>query len=125
MSSINKDQPEENRQDLCGREAIAKIKELVKPGQNCFFCTAAAGGSSGVRPMNVRQVDEGGNLWFLSASDSHQNRDLSQNPAVQLFFQGSMHSDFLQLRGARAFPSTGRRSRSCGNRSSEPGSQRV
>jgi general stress protein 26 len=99
MDSINKNQPEDNRDDLQGQEAIAKIQELVKKAENCFFCTSANGGSSGARPMNVREVDEAGNLWFLSAHDSHKNQELAVDPAVTLYFQGSTHSDFLQLTG--------------------------
>ena len=100
MNSINANQPEENRADLSGKEAIAKIQELVDAGQNCFFCTAVSTqGSSGARPMNVRQVDEAGNLWFLSANDSHTNQELALDPNVTLYFQGSKHSDFLQLNG--------------------------
>lgn len=49
--------------------------------------------------MNVRQVDDEGNLWFLSASDSRKNRELDLDPAVKLYFQGSKHSDFMQLNG--------------------------
>ena len=49
--------------------------------------------------MNVRQVDDEGNLWFLSADDSHKNEDLALDPSVKLYFQGSPHSDFLQLSG--------------------------
>jgi len=100
MNSINRNQTEQNHQDLSGQEAVKKIQELVKKGQNCFFCTAVgSNGSSAARPMNVRQVDEEGNLWFLSASDSHQNKELALDPSVKLYFQGSDHSDFLQLNG--------------------------
>lgn len=100
MDSINQNQPEENREDLSGLPAIERIKEMVEKAQNCFFCTAmASGDSSGARPMNVRKVDEQGNLWFLSADDSHKNLEISANPAVKLYFQGSAHSDFLQLNG--------------------------
>jgi general stress protein 26 len=100
MDSINKNQPEENREDLRSKDAIAKIRELVKKAQNCFFCTnGPTGGSSGARPMNVRKVDEQGNLWFLSAIDSHKNEELGNDPSVRLFFQGSGNSDFLQLNG--------------------------
>jgi general stress protein 26 len=49
--------------------------------------------------MNVREVDDAGNLWFLSAADSHQNLELKRDPCVRLFFQGSPHSDFLLLDG--------------------------
>lgn len=100
MGSINQNQPEENHEDLRGRKAVRKIKELVEKAQTCFFCTATtSNGSTGARPMSVQQVDEEGNLWFLSADDSHKNEELARNPAVKLFFQGSAHSDFLMLSG--------------------------
>ena len=100
MNSINQNQPEKNRQDLRGREAVEKVRELVGRAKNCFFVTTAAtGDTGGARPMNVREVDDEGNLWFLSAADSHQNRELALDPAVGLYFQGSPHSDFLHLSG--------------------------
>lgn len=100
MDSIHAQQSEDNMEHLRDRPAVEKIKEIVKKAQSCFFCTAArTGTSSGARPMNVRQVDEEGNLWFLSASDSHKNLELTLDPTVTLYFQGSPHSDFLHLTG--------------------------
>lgn len=100
MDSINKNQPEKNREDLQGRGAVEKIRELVEKSKNCFFCTSVGRGETGgVRPMNVREVDEDGNLWFLSASDSHQNQELADDASVRLYFQGSPHSDFLYIQG--------------------------
>jgi general stress protein 26 len=100
MNSINRNQLEDNREDLQGQEAIKKIKEMVEQAENCFFCSAVATGeSNGDRPMNVRQVDDEGNLWFLSASDSRKNQELAMDPTVKLYFQGSKHSDFMQLNG--------------------------
>lgn len=103
MNSINENQPGDHRQDVFGREAVEKIRELVGKARNCFFCTVVPnGGQGGARPMNVRKVDDDGNLWFLSASDSHQNRELAADPSVRLFFQGSPNSDFLTLAGRAA-----------------------
>jgi general stress protein 26 len=100
MDSINKNQPEENRQDLQGAKAVAKIKELVETAKTCFFRTAlSTSSSSGARPMSVQKVDDAGALWFLSADDSHKNEELDRDPSVELFFQGSAHSDFLMLTG--------------------------
>lgn len=100
MDSINRNQPEENRQDLRGQMAVDKIREIVEQAKSCFFCTAVTtSDSEGARPMNVRQMDEEGNLWFLSASDSHKNRELALDPSVTLYFQASPHSDFLRLSG--------------------------
>jgi general stress protein 26 len=108
MTSINQQQPEDNRADLRGDEALAKMRELVDQGATCFFCTAITSGQPvPTRPMSVQQVDDQGRLWFLSASDSHQNREIVHDPAVQLLFQGSSHSDFLTLYG-RATVSTDR-----------------
>lgn len=103
MDSINRNQPEENREDLRGERAIQRIKDAVDKAKTCFFCTQTSQwGSNGVRPMNVRKVDDQGNLWFLSAEDSHKNEELARNPHVKLMFQGSAHSDFLFLTGQAA-----------------------
>lgn len=100
MDSINQNQPEENRRNLHGAEAVAKVKELVGNAETCFFCTGARiSGSTGVRPMSVQQVDDAGHLWFLSADDSHKNEELARDPSVTLFFKGSAHSDFMVLSG--------------------------
>ncbi len=98
MDSINRNQPEENRDDLSGAEAIEKLKELGSG--SCFLVTRVpTGDSDGARPMSVQKVDDEGNLWFLSAIDSHKNQEIQADPRVELFFQGSAHSDFLHLSG--------------------------
>lgn len=98
MDSINKNQVEDNHENLSSGKAIDKIKDIVDKAKTCFFCTSVMTGSN-TRPMSVQQVDVEGNLWFLSADDSHKNLELVQDPTVKLYFQGSAHSDFLQLDG--------------------------
>ena len=99
MDSINANQPEDNREDLLGHRAVEQIQEVVKQSASCFFCTAVSRGTGGARPMTVQKVDDAGNLWFLSAADSHTVMELAEDPAVRLFFQGSEHSGFLTLTG--------------------------
>jgi general stress protein 26 len=98
MDSINKRQSEDHKKDVHGIDAVVRIREVIGKTQTCFFCTSA-GTSAATRPMNVRQVDDKGHLWFLSANDSHKNAEIAMDPAVTLYFQGSEHSDFLQLKG--------------------------
>ncbi|MEO7315162.1 MAG: pyridoxamine 5'-phosphate oxidase family protein [Ginsengibacter sp.] len=99
MDSINKNQEEENHKDLSGMEALKKIKELADK-KTCFFATGISSGKPiTVRPMSVQKIDDDGFLYFLSANDSYKNQDISRDPKVQLFFQGSSHSDFLTLYG--------------------------
>lgn len=100
MDSINQQQPEENRKDLTGSEAGKKIKELTEKAKSCFFCTAiTAGQPVKTRPMAVQKVDDGGNFYFLSASDSYKNAEIRQDNRVQLLFQGGAHSHFLSIYG--------------------------
>ena len=100
MDSINKQQQEKNHENLEGAEAAKKIKELVNSAKTCFFCTNKIPGDAfTTRPMSVQKIDDDGNLWFLSAADSHKNAELKTDDNVQLLFQGSPHSDFLSING--------------------------
>jgi general stress protein 26 len=103
MDSTDRNRVEDSREDLQGQEAVKKIKEMVEQAQTCFFCSAVVTGeSNGDHPMNVQQVDDEGNLWFLSARDSRKNQELAIDPSVRLYFQGSRHADFMQLNGVAA-----------------------
>ena len=100
MDSINKNQEEQNHKDLSGSEAIKKLQALVKKATVCFFCTELHSSEGfATRPMSVQKIDEEGNLWFLSAVDSNKNEQLQINSTVQLLFQGSDYSDFLNIYG--------------------------
>lgn len=106
MDSINKNQPEKNHANISGQEAVERIKKMVEGSESCFFCTATkTPGSSGTRPMAVQQVDDEGHLWFLSAKDSHKNLEIAEHSKVDLFFQGSKHSEFLHLTGRASLSS--------------------
>lgn len=100
MDSINRNQPEDNKQDLSSSEAGKKIKELVKQAKSCFMCTQITTGQAfSTRPMSVQKVDEDGTCWFLSSIDSQKNAHIQADPSVQLLFQGSDYSDFLSVYG--------------------------
>ncbi|MEP6582903.1 MAG: pyridoxamine 5'-phosphate oxidase family protein [Ginsengibacter sp.] len=100
MDSINKQQEEDNYENLRGTEAVKKIKELTDKAPSCFFCTDIETGKAfSTRPMAVQKVDDDGNFWFLSSNDSHKNDEIENDMAVQLLFQGSNYSDFLNIYG--------------------------
>jgi len=93
MNSIDKNQTEKTHQNLKTQDAINKIIELGE-GKTCFLCT-----SQDARPMTVQKVDSEGFIWFLSASDSTQNKEIGENNIINLYFQGNQHSDFMHLYG--------------------------
>lgn len=100
MDSTQQQKSAEHRQHLHGAAAIQRLRDTVQESPNCFFCTHAGPGQpTDTRPMNVRQVDEAGNFWFLSSSDSLKNAELASDSTVELFFQGSDQSGFLHVTG--------------------------
>lgn len=100
MDSINNQQQEKNHEDLYGFDATKRIQEMTGKNSSCFFCSNIKTGIPlSVRPMSVLEVDDDGNLWFLSASDSHKNMEIETDPFVHLLFQGSKYSDFLNIYG--------------------------
>jgi len=99
MNSINQQQPEDNKKDLSGPEAVKKLKELAEKA-TCFFCSNIKTGIPfSTRPMAVQQIDDEGNFWFLFANDSHTHQEVTADPFVHLLFKGSEHSDFLNIYG--------------------------
>ena len=100
MDSINRQQEEKNHENLQGREAGLKIKELFEKAKTCFFCTGIQTGEPFIpRPMTVQKVDESGTCWFLSATDSYKNAQIEKDPMVQILFQGGTYSEFVTLYG--------------------------
>lgn len=100
MDSINRQQPENNRKNLAGSEAVKKMKEITEKNKTCYFCTHTKESMPmAVRPMALQQLDDHGNFWFLSANDSHKNQEIQEDHEVHLLFQGSEHSDFLSVYG--------------------------
>ena len=93
----NKDAAVENLQ---GQEAVQKLKALVEKARTCFFCTGIKTGiPTNAIPMTALEVDERGDIWFISKKDSVKNRDIEQDPFTHLFFQASTYTDFLSVYG--------------------------
>lgn len=100
MNSIDSQTTDGRFDDLAGKEARDKIRELAEKAGVCFFCTDIRSGKPfSVRPMGQEEIDDAGHIWFLSASDSHKNAELEADPATQLLFQGGDYTPFMTLYG--------------------------
>ena len=56
--------------NLNNKEAIDKLKELVKHESTCLLTTSLTKVPLNTRPMAVQKVCDQGNFWFLSGSDT-------------------------------------------------------
>src|SRR5690554_423336 len=85
--------------DLKQEEAISKLKELANDINICMFCTDLDQRPFSTRPMAVREVDEAGNLWFISSAASHKNAEIKEDESVQLIFAKPASSEFMSVYG--------------------------
>ena len=98
--STNNTQEEDNIKDLGGKDAVEKLRDLADKAESCFFCTnIKTGVPLSVRPMAIQQVDDEGNIWFMSMKDSHKNDEISSDPFTHLLFQAGAHSGFVNIYG--------------------------
>lgn len=99
MDYNDSEQEAGNQTNLMGQKAIEKMRKMIDKAGSCFFCTSSMMNKINSSPMNVQKSDANGDLWFLSPKDSIKNLEIKQDSQVTLLFQGSAHSDFLELTG--------------------------
>jgi general stress protein 26 len=87
------------QKDLERKDAIAKVQHLAKDINVCMFCTDLDKQPFSTRPMAVREVDDEGNLWFISSASSHKNEEIKEDENVQLIFAKPASTQYLSLYG--------------------------
>jgi len=80
-------------------ESIKKLKELAIGIDICMFCTQLDQLPISARPMSCNEVDDQGNLWFISNARSNKNFEIKQDDKVQLFFSQISNSHYLSVFG--------------------------
>jgi general stress protein 26 len=85
--------------NLSSGDAIEKIKELAEDIKICMFCTELDTLPISTRPMSVQEVDDSGNLWFISSKQSNKNFDIKLDDRVQLFFSKISDAHYLSVYG--------------------------
>jgi general stress protein 26 len=86
-------------ENLINADAIKKIKSLAGDIKIALFCTELTQVPIQSRPMSVQDVDDEGNLWFISSIDSNKNYEIQSDNQVQLFFSSISSSQYLSVYG--------------------------
>jgi general stress protein 26 len=89
-------------QNLVNAEAIEKLKELANAADICMFTTSLKRLPLSSRPMSTVQVDDEGNIWFLSKKSSEKNKEISKDHDVQLFYASKASAEYLSVYGSAA-----------------------
>jgi general stress protein 26 len=86
-------------EDLNNKEAIDKLISMVKDIRVAIFCTELTKTPLQSRPMSVQDVDDQGNLWFISSATSNKNFEILKDSQVQLFFANNSSSQYISIYG--------------------------
>lgn len=87
-------------ENLYNQEAKEKIKNIAESVDFCMMATNLKEQPLQVIPMSTKKVDEDGNIWFLSGSDSDHNAHILQDATTQLLYSGGSSMKFLSVYGA-------------------------
>ena len=85
--------------NLTASDAVEKIREIAKDANICMFVTDLSTRPLMGRPMATQEVDDEGNMWFLSDRNSDKNRDIEKDDRVQLFYSHTRNYEYLSVYG--------------------------
>jgi len=84
---------------LHDQEAIEKFKELVTDVTICMFTTLDESNEVTSRPMFTSEVDEEGNVWFLTNEFSETINEVSKDNIVHLIYAHPGKNIYLDVKG--------------------------
>lgn len=84
---------------LYSNEAKEKIKELAEGIDFCMMITDLKNQPFHVIPMSTKEVDDSGNIWFLSNANSAHNRNLEKDPRIHMIYSDKGKFEFLSVFG--------------------------
>jgi general stress protein 26 len=85
--------------NLTANDAVEKIREIAKDANICMMITDLSTLPLNSRPMATQEVDEEGNIWFMSGKDSEKNRDIKKDEQVQLLYSHTGNYEYLSIYG--------------------------
>ena len=88
-----------SRKDLNNIEAIKKLKELAESIDFTLMTTDLSQPPFHSIPMSTKEVDEDGNIWFLSGKDSEHNRHIIDEERTLLNYADKSSMEFLTVYG--------------------------
>ena len=77
-----------------------KLCEMIKDLDLCMLTTADESDDLHSRPMSLNgDVDEEGNLWFFTSSNSHKASEIERNPNVNVSFADTDDQRYVSISG--------------------------
>ena len=85
--------------NLTGTDAVEKIREIAEHANICIFVTDVSNIPLAARPMATQEVDDDGQIWFMSDKASVKNMQIENDDRVQLFYSNTSNYEYLSIFG--------------------------
>ena len=77
-----------------------KLREMIKDIDLCMLTTVDESDDLHSRPMSLNgDVDENGNLWFFTSSNSHKASEIERTPNVNVSFIDTEEQHYVSISG--------------------------
>lgn len=79
---------------------FTKLKEMIKDIDLCMLTTVDESNDLHSRPMSLNSdVDENGDLWFFTSSNSHKASEIERTPNVNVSFIDTRKQHYVSISG--------------------------
>lgn len=85
--------------NLTSHEALEKMRTLVDDIKTAMLLTDLKKQPISAIPMTTKEIDEKGDIWFLSGMNSEHNSNIVKNPQVQLLYSDPSGMEFISIYG--------------------------
>ncbi len=77
-----------------------KLREMIKDIDLCMLTTVDESDDLHSRPMSLNgDVDDSGNLWFFTSSNSHKASEIERTPNVNVSFIDTDQEHYVSISG--------------------------
>lgn len=80
-------------------EALKKLKEMTSNIETSMMITNLGDHPLDAVPMTQKEIDDQGNIWFLSPGDSEHNKNISKDSKTQLLYSDPSDKQFISVYG--------------------------
>lgn len=86
-------------ENLNSAEAREKLKDLVEDIRVAMMVTGLGKIPLNAIPMSTREIDDHGDIWFLSLRNSEHNNNIAESNQVQLLYSDPSEMEFVSVYG--------------------------
>ncbi len=86
-------------QNLNGKEAIDKLKAIIKDVRIAMMCTFGSRGRIESRPMGTAGVDDDGSIWFFTNDESEKIKEIENEHGLCLAYSKPTDNTYANING--------------------------